>query len=138
MNKEKKKEIKDFIIVLLGYLCFVCFCLYFDVNDFVKYKMNSERYQVLKVKIEDTVIRPGGDRNTAYFYYYDNDERKRGVTKLNYNERKGDYIDVAFDDNMHYVRTQITVSSNELWDWVLIIIIGIGLLYIGYKTFKKE
>lgn len=134
MNKEKK----DGIIVLLGYLCIVCIFLYLDFGGFVKYKMHSEEYQVLKVKIIDTNIYAKKHSDTAYFYYYDNGERKRGATSLNYNEKKGDYIDIAFDENMNYVRTQIALSITGMWHWLMGIIIGIGLLHIEYKTFKKE
>ncbi|MDE6626704.1 MAG: hypothetical protein K2K56_10120 [Lachnospiraceae bacterium] len=135
MNKEKKVV----IIMLLVYLSIVCVFLYFDVGDFVKYKMHSEEYQVLKVKIIDTNISSAShSKDIGIFNYYDNGEKRTGRISLNHNEREGDYIDIAFDEKMNYIRTQIIVSKKELWEWVRIIFFGIIILYEGYKVFKKE
>lgn len=131
----KRIETIILIVILMGYIGFWYMLICIDTEDYFSFKKNENKYNIIEVKVEERIGKSSSHSRTAIFYY--NDQygiKQQGVINLNYNEKVGDYVEVAFDENMNYLRPIMTISIGGMFDYAILIFVGIAF----FREWKKE
>lgn len=123
------------VVIVVFYIALWKMIICVDIGDYLKYKADTSKYNIMEVRVEKKKSPTFAHHDVAIFYYNDKyGVEQEGRTYLNYNEHVGDYIEVAFDEHMAYVRPVITISVGGIFDYAILIFVGIGSIY----TFVKQ
>ena len=135
----EKKDMLVSIVVITFYLLFWNMFLESDLKDYLQYKKDMGKYEVENVKVEETRSRYRSHSKYGDFYYYDySGTRRKGTVCLNYNEQKGDYIAVAFDEYKMYIRPIVTVSGGGIFDYFILVCVGVVIIKSFIKQYNGE
>lgn len=112
----------------------VLFASVMMAKDYIGYKCNSEKYNVYEVKIVDTdyITRQGA--RWAYFKVTVKNTTLEGRVHCNWWEDKGDVIKVAYDNNYHFIRTEITFDDTSIAVLFYCTIMGGVMLFRFFKN----